>query len=1021
MDEPLATELHEHAAALRALARVLVGEAHADDLVQDVALQTLRQPPPVRTGMRAFLQTMLRRRASNLRRTEQRRRRREETALQTAAEMSPASLVEHQEVVRLVTDQLLALPTPYRDTVFRRFFHDATPSEIAAASGVPVATVKSQLQRGLAMLRERLDRERDGGWRPLLATAFAVDLDRLVPAPAVAGGVAAMGLATPTLIGLGLAALALFVWIPTAGGEPPRDAAPYRGPGGEALAALATATPSPSAAVDVERRVAVPPVRASAAAARFLGRVVDETGRPLADATVDLTPTADPQELYRLWRRQGEFELTPQRVTTRADGTFAFDVLTAPPVWFGFAVSSPDHLRIDGGDFEIAAGAERRLDDFVLRRGTRVHGKLVDRSGHPQAGCEIRIDCQDFLGRVSPQSTESGVANADGTVVFETPLPAGTYHVEVRGRRNPSPSVVELMPGARVAEFVWVVDDVVAPMTITGRVVDDRGVPLRGAAVSVPQTSATTSTDAEGCFVLARPEQSQDTAQLRAGCPGFENQDSAQATPWGATDVRFELRRGVEVDLAVVAADTGQPVEDFVLLWDRAAPAPGQPSVGVRHGHFPGGRIHYEGVARGSWQLLLLPRDPRLEPLPHVLTCESATTATLELLPVVQPHACDTEVVAIVQDADGTAMAGSTVAVAELLARTHPVQWSEPVELCSASTDRAGRARLRAPAGVPLRWTVSGANHLTWSRDDATLPAGGVVTAIVARGGVLHGRVTPADFAARYRRGPTPWKGPRALPHLRIVAIDGSAAAYHDDHRVAIADDGTFRSPRLAAARWRITLEWIGADDTGISSEEGPELGVFQLEDGRTEPLAFDLTRLAACELNAVVTWNGELLRGTDVDLVFFDRDGGEVAHEARTDARGRLLGVSRPGRFCIDWWHLDPVFLVRSDQIVQVAPGERVTAPFTLRTGRLQLRLQRPDGTPARGVQTFLWDPQSSTPLSTPNRTDEHGAVDWTLPPGDYQVQLDTLGERGRTIGRVTVTAGAEATAELRVGRDDH
>lgn len=1022
MDDPFAIELQEHATALRALARLLVGEAHADDLVQDVALQTLRQPPPVQTGMRAFLRTMLRRRASNLRRTERRRRRREKAVAQTTVEMSPASLVEHQEVVRLVTDQLLALPAPYRDTVFRRFFHDATPSEIAATTGVPVATVKSQLQRGLAMLRERLDRERGSTWRPLLAAATGVDLDRLVPGPAGAGGVVAMGLATKTLLGLGIAALALLAWIPAAEGEPPRDATPSEGLGGAAIAATATRTPtSPASAADAERRAAVPIERTSGAAARFLGRVVDETGRPLAEAAVDIKPTADPQDLYRFWRRHGEFELSPQRTKTRADGTFTFDVLTAAPVRFEFAVGSPDHLPIDGGDYEIAAGAEKHLDDFVLRRGTRVHGKVVDRSGRPQAGCEILIDCQDSLGDVLPQCWDRSRTSVDGAVEFDALLPAGTYHIEVQGRRNPTPSTVVLTLGARVADFMCVVDDVVTPMTITGRVVDERGVPLRDATVSVPQSTATAHADADGRFVLARPEQCPDVVSLRAGCPGFENQDGARAFPWGTTDVGFELRRGVEVDLLVVAADTGQPVEDFVLSWDRVVPAAGQPTVGARHGHFPGGRIHFEGIPRGDWELLVICRDPRLEPLQQVVACSGpATTATLELRPLVEPHACDTEALVRVQTADGTVMPNSTVTVAELLARNYPVQWSEPIVLRSATTDRAGEVRLRAPAGMPVRWTVTGADHLSWTRDDAGLPADGVVTAVVARGGTFHGRVTPADFAARYRRGPTPWRGPRALPQVHFVALDGSAAADLNGHRVPIADDGTFRSPRLAAARWRIELEWIGDDDEGSSSEQGPELGVVQLEDGATAPLAFDLARLAACELDAGLTWNGEPLRRAEVDLVFLEPNGGEVSHAMRTDADGRLIGVSRPGRFCIDWWHIDPNFLVRSDQTVEVAPGERVTTTFTLRTGRARLQLRRPDGSPARGVLTYLWDPQSPTPLDTHNPTDEHGAVEWTLPPGDYQVQLDALGSRGRTIGRVVVAAGEVANAELRVGADD-
>ena len=45
-----------------------------------------------------------------------------------------------------------------RLVVILRYQEDLTPNEIAAAMGIPVATVKSQLQRSLAMLREKMVR-----------------------------------------------------------------------------------------------------------------------------------------------------------------------------------------------------------------------------------------------------------------------------------------------------------------------------------------------------------------------------------------------------------------------------------------------------------------------------------------------------------------------------------------------------------------------------------------------------------------------------------------------------------------------------------------------------------------------------------------------------------------------------------------------------------------------------------------------------------------------------------------------
>jgi RNA polymerase sigma-70 factor (ECF subfamily) len=55
--------------------------------------------------------------------------------------------------------QLVAsLPETARMVVILRYQEDLTPTEIANVLSMPVATVKSQLQRSLAMLREKVTR-----------------------------------------------------------------------------------------------------------------------------------------------------------------------------------------------------------------------------------------------------------------------------------------------------------------------------------------------------------------------------------------------------------------------------------------------------------------------------------------------------------------------------------------------------------------------------------------------------------------------------------------------------------------------------------------------------------------------------------------------------------------------------------------------------------------------------------------------------------------------------------------------
>ena len=56
---------------------------------------------------------------------------------------------------------LMALPERQRETVLLRYQEAMTPEEIAATLGAPLATIKSQLQRGLKALRGLAERERN--------------------------------------------------------------------------------------------------------------------------------------------------------------------------------------------------------------------------------------------------------------------------------------------------------------------------------------------------------------------------------------------------------------------------------------------------------------------------------------------------------------------------------------------------------------------------------------------------------------------------------------------------------------------------------------------------------------------------------------------------------------------------------------------------------------------------------------------------------------------------------------------
>ncbi|HEX5052996.1 MAG TPA: sigma factor-like helix-turn-helix DNA-binding protein [Planctomycetota bacterium] len=184
MEHPAIQELQQHSAALRRLARDLVGAAAADDVLQDAALEVLRAPPREPGPLSGWLRGVVRNVAGKRRRADAVRRRHEAAAAGAVAFAVHGA--EVADTLRWLTACVTTLPEPYRSTLLARYLREQSPSEIAAATGEPVRTVKTRLQRGLQLLRERFDADgRD--WRSALAATFAL------PGP---GGAAAVGITT---------------------------------------------------------------------------------------------------------------------------------------------------------------------------------------------------------------------------------------------------------------------------------------------------------------------------------------------------------------------------------------------------------------------------------------------------------------------------------------------------------------------------------------------------------------------------------------------------------------------------------------------------------------------------------------------------------------------------------------------------------------------------------------------------------------------------------------------------------
>jgi RNA polymerase sigma-70 factor, ECF subfamily len=165
------TEILRHMDFVRTLARALTDDRFlADDLAQDALLSAIEHPPARGANLRAWLTVVVKNRWRFLLRSRHRRddtlkRFVERTEDDLATRREASDVVRGQSGSPELADAFLALAPRYREVLLLRYWKDMPPREIAVELGVPLHTVKTRLQRGLARLRERnLDRERR--WSP---------------------------------------------------------------------------------------------------------------------------------------------------------------------------------------------------------------------------------------------------------------------------------------------------------------------------------------------------------------------------------------------------------------------------------------------------------------------------------------------------------------------------------------------------------------------------------------------------------------------------------------------------------------------------------------------------------------------------------------------------------------------------------------------------------------------------------------------------------------------------------------
>ena len=691
-----------------------------------------------------------------------------------------------------------------------------------------------------------------------------------------------------------------------------------------------------------------------------------EDQTPLPDCTValqgwpadDLRVAAFPGRLD--WR-------APAPVRTDAEGRFVIRCVPLPPLAFDLVIGAPDRVRSTRRWLALAPGSRIDLGPLPLARARPLCGRVVDDAGQPIAGITVTVQhpvaAPDAAHQITARCT--AVSGPDGGFAFAEPFPAGSWRLTVaaEGWEAVGPARAEIALTAPEIPATVVVRRVTD--CIRGVVVDTDGAAVADQLVtawldSLGAPVGQTRTAADGSFQLHRSHAARTAPRLRTpGRPQSHGTDGRMGCdPWGSAGIRLVVARLATLDLAVVEADTGRPVERFRVA-----------GAGSSGGHHPGGRVRLTGLPPGERTLVVYPGAADLVHSAPIPVDPSRATGPLQV-----ELAASRRVALLITGNDGTPAAGSEVELVELFggaftasttamatALTDDGSFLGALLLERGTTDAQGRLTLHAPpvafdyrsllpweCGPRFVVRARGAQHQTTL---ARLPdsLGDVaVTVTVAPGATLSGTVTPHDLATHLAFGII----------LRRTDLTADQSGWQHPYQ-EIGRDGSYVVPGLPPATWAVHLAWRPEGQTPIV--QPVPLAQVDLGADQRRELRLDATGLAPGPLRGQLRLDGQPLAATTFQLLLGCRSPKGIAPDrivldrivpgATTDAGGHFVVPALPPglyRARVPWRAPDGTVVgLLPEGWVECPANRQQVVDWELTTRRVRLRLLGPGDRP--------------------------------------------------------------------------